>query len=107
MIAEKAMQYIGTRQDSVIGEVIDTAVQTNSRTLFDALVNACANIKQFDKGMSAIRGTLRSKAALQYFALIEKNARTLHDQKKEQSLFGRLFSRGSFNDSDSWKWGKK
>lgn len=107
LIAEKAMQYIGTRQDSVIGEVIDTAVQTNSRTLFDALVNACANIKQFDKGMSAIRGTLRSKAALQYFALIEKNARTLHDQKKEQSLFGRLFSRGSFNDSDSWKWGKK
>ena len=107
LIAEKAMQYIGTRQDSVIGEVIDTAVQTNSRSLFDALVNACANIKQFDKGMSAIRGTLRSKAALQYFALIEKEARTLHDQKKEQSLFGRLFSRGSFNDFDSGKWGKK
>ena len=107
LIAEEAMQYIGTRQDSVIGEVIDTAVQTNSRTIFDALVNACANIKQFDKGMSAIRGTLRSKAALQYFALIEKDARTLHNQKKEQSLFGRLFSRGSSNDSDSWKWGKK
>lgn len=107
LIAEEAMQYVGTRQDSAIGELIDTAVQTNSRTLYDALVNACANIKQFDKGMSAIRGTIRSKAAQQYFALIEKDARTLHDQKKEPSLFGRLFSRGSSNDSDSGKWGKK
>lgn len=107
LIAEEAMQYVGTRQDSAISELIDTAVQTNSRTLYDALVNACANIKQFDKGMSAIRGTIRSKAAQQYFALIEKDARTLHDQNTEPSLFGRLFSRGSSNDSDSGKWGKK
>lgn len=107
LIAEEAMQYVGTRQDSAIGELIDIAVQTNSRALFDALVNACANIKQFDKGMSAIRGTIHSKAAQQYFALVEKDARTLHDQKKEPSLFGRLFSRGSSNDSDSGKWGKK
>lgn len=107
LIAEEAMQCIGTRQDSAIGELVDTAVQTNSRVLFDALVNACADIKQFDKGMSAIRGTIRSKASQQYFALVEKDARTLHDQKKEPSLFGRLFSRGSSNDSDSGKWGKK
>lgn len=107
LIAEEAMQYVGTRQDSTIGELFDTAVQTNSRPLFDALVHACANIKQFDKGMSAIRGTIRSKAAQQYFALVEKDARTLHDQKKESSLFGRLFSRGSSNDSDAGKWGKK
>lgn len=107
LIAEEAMQYIGTRQDSTLVELIDTAVQTNSRALFDALVNACANIKQFDKGISAIRGTLRSKAAQQYFTLIEKDARILHDKKKEPSLFGRLFSRGSSNDSDSEKWGKK
>lgn len=107
LIAEEAMQYVGTRQDSAIGELIDIAVQTNSRALFDALVNACANIKQFDKGMSAIRGTIRSKAAQQYFALVEKDARTLHEQKKEPSLFRRLFSRGSSNDSDSGKWGKK
>ena len=107
LIAEKAMRYVGTRQDSVIGELINTAVRTNSRALFDAIVNACADIKQFDKGMSAIRGTLRSKAAQQYFALVEKDARTLHDQKKKPSLFGRLFSRGSSNDSDAGKWGKK
>lgn len=107
LIAEEAMQYAGTRQDSTVGELIDTAVQTNSRALFDALVNACANIKQFDKGMSAIRGTIRSKAAQQYFSLVEKDARTLHDQKKVPSLFGRLFSRESPNDSDSGKWDKK
>lgn len=107
LIAEEAMQYIGTRQDSTIGELIDTAAQTNSRVLFDALVNACADIKQFDKGMSAIRGTIRFKASQQYFALVENDARTLHDQKKETSLWGRLFSRGSTNDSDSGKWSKK
>ena len=107
LIAEEAMQYIGTRQESAIGELIDTAVQTNSKTMFDALVNACANIKQFDKGMSVIREMLRSKAAQQYFARIEKDARTLYDQKKGPSLFGRLFSRGSSNDSDSGKLGKK
>lgn len=107
LIAEEAMRYVGTRQDSIIGELINTAVQTNSRTLFDAIVNACADIKQFDKGMSAIRGTLRSKAAQQYFALVEKDARSLHDQKKEPSLISRLFSRGSSNDSDAGKWGKK
>lgn len=107
LIAEGAMKYVGARQDSTIGELIDTAVQTNSRVLFDALVNACADIKQFDKGMSAIRGAIRSKASQQYFALVEKDARTLHDQKKKPSLFGRLFSRGSSNDADSGKWGKK
>ena len=107
LIAGEAMRYVGKRQDSVIGELIDTAVQTNSKPLFDALINACADIKQFDKGMSAIRGTIRTKAAQQYFALVEKEAKTLHDQRKESSLFGRLFSRGSTNDSDSGKWGKK
>lgn len=107
LIAEEAMRYVGTRQDSVIGELIEIAAQTNNKVLFDALVNACADIKQFDKGMIAIRGTIRSKAAQQYFALVEKDARSLHDKKKEPSLFGRLFSRGSADDSDSGKWGKK
>ncbi len=107
LIAGEAMRYVGTRQDSVIGELIDAAAQTDSRTLFDALVNACADIKQFEKGMSAIHGTIHSKVAQQYFALIEKDARTLHDQNKEPSLFGRLFSRGPSNDSESGKWGKK
>lgn len=107
LIAEEAMRYIGARQDSVIGELIDIAAQTNSRTLFDALVNACADVKQFEKGMAAIQGTIRSKSAQQYFSLIEKAARSLHDQKKEPSLLGRLFSRGASNDSESGKWGKK
>jgi hypothetical protein len=107
LIAEEAMRYVGTRQDLVISELIDIAVQTSSKNLFDALVNACADMKQFDKGVSAIRGTIRSKSSQQYFALIEKDARTLHDQKKEPSLFGRLFSRGASNDSESGKWGKK
>lgn len=107
LIADEAMRYIGARQDSAIGELIDIAAQTNSRTLFDALVNACADVKQFEKGMAAIQGTIRSKPAQQYFSLIEKAARPLHDQKKEPSLFGRLFSRGASNDSESGKWGKK
>lgn len=107
LIAEEAMRYVGTRQDTVIGELIDVAAQTNSQILFDALVNACAGVKQFEKGMSAIQGAIRSKPAQQYFSLVEKAARSLHDQKKEPSLFGRLFSRGASNDSESGRWGKK
>lgn len=107
LIAGEAMRYVGTRRDLIIGELIDTAVQTNSRILFDALVNACADIKQFDKGMSAIRETIRSKAAQQYFALIEKDARALHDKKKERTFLGRLFSRGSPNNSDAGERGEK
>lgn len=107
LIAEEAMRYVGTRQDAVIGELVDVAAQTNSQILFDALVNACAGVKQFEKGMSAIQGAIRSKPAQQYFSLVEKAARSLHDQKKEPSLFGRLFSRGASNDSESGRWGKK
>lgn len=106
-IASEAMHYIGTKQDYVIGELIEIAAKSNSKVLFDAIVTACADIKQFDKGMAAMRGTIHSKAAQQYFAHIERDARTLHEQKKEPSLFGRLFSRGSSNDSKSGKWGKK
>lgn len=106
-VAAEAIKYIGTRQDSIIGELLEIAARTNSKTLFSALVTTCADIKQFDKGMLAMRDTIRSKAAQQYFSLVERDAKVLHDQKKEPSIFGRLFSRGASNDSDSGEWGKK
>ena len=101
------MRYIGTRQDFVIGELIEIAAKSDDKVLFDAIVTACADVKQFDKGMAAIRETIHSKTARQYFTHIERDARTLHEQKKEPSLFGRLFSRGSSDNSKSGKWGKK
>ena len=106
-IAAEAMRYIGTRQDFVIGELIEIAAKSDDKVLFDAIVTACADVKQFDKGMAAIRETIHSKTARQYFTHIERDARTLHEQKKEPSLFGRLFSRGSSDNSKSGKWGKK
>ena len=107
MIANEAMRYVGTRQDSVIGEIVEIATRINSKAMFDALVTACSEIRQFDKGMTAIRGTISSKPAQQYFALIEMDARKLHGQKRDSSPFGRLFSRGFSDDSDSGSWGKK
>lgn len=112
-IVSEAMHYIGTKQDFVIGEILVIAAQSKSQALFDALVTACAGIKQFDKGMSAIRETIQSKSAQQYYSLtqqyyslIERDARALHEKQKEPSLFGRLFSRGSTNDPNSGKWNK-
>ena len=106
-IAAEAVRYIGTRQDFVIGEFIEIAAKTDSRVLFDAIVAACADIKQFDKGMAVMQGTIRSKAAQKYITFIERDARTLYEQKKESSLFGRLFSRGLSGGSKPGKRGKK
>jgi hypothetical protein len=101
--AREAVRYIGTKQSRVMGDLIEIAAKTKSSALFDALVNACASVKQFDKEMTAVRETLRSKPAQQYFAQIEKDAKTLHNQKKTPSIFGRLFSRGASNGSDTGK----
>lgn len=106
-IVSEAMRYVGTRQDYVIGELLEVAANSKSQMMFDTIVASCADIKQFDKGMSAIYQTIRSKAVQQYFALVERDARTLHDKKKEPSLLGRLFSRGSSDGSNSGKWDKK
>lgn len=98
-IAAKAMRCIGTKQDSVVGELIEIAAKTNSEQLFDAIVTVCADMKQLEKGLAAMRETIQSETVQQYFALIEQAARALHEQKKKPSLFGRLFSRGSSDNS--------
>lgn len=106
LIADEALKYLGSRQDAVVGEFLELAAQTDSKTLFDSLVNACADMKQFDKGMSAMRATIRSQDTQRYFTLIEKEARVLHDQKKGPSLWGRLFSRGPSSNFDPGKRGR-
>ncbi|SCW45816.1 hypothetical protein SAMN02910456_01221 [Ruminococcaceae bacterium YRB3002] len=98
-IVNEAFRSIGSKQDSVIGEILEIAVQTNSKVLFDALVSACADIKQFDRGMIFISGTVRSEPARQYFAIVEREARSIHDQKKGPSLIGRLFTHRPTDDS--------
>lgn len=103
LIAREAVRYVGIRQNLVVDRLINAAIQTNSRAMFIALVNACADIKQFEEGMIIIQGTLRSEAACQYFLHIEEAARTLHNQKKKPSLWGRLFSRKPSSEFKSEK----
>lgn len=106
-LAREAMKYIGTRQDSIIGNFLEAALRSDSKILSDAIISAMVDVKQFEKGLSVIKGTIRSREVQQYFTEIEQKARALHDQKKETSLFRHLFSRGSSNESDSGKWRKK
>lgn len=106
-IVGEAFQYLGSRQEGIIGEVIAAASRMNGGNLFNALVENCAAVKKFDKGMSAIRSTLRTKGEQQYFALVERDAAALRDKNKSGSIFGRFFSHGSSGDSKSSRWGKK
>lgn len=106
-IVEEAFQYLGSRQEDIIGEVIAAAARNNGRNLFNALIESCAGLKQFDKGMSTIRSMLRTKEERQYFALVERDASAIVAQNKSGSLFGKLFSHGSSSDSNSGRWGKK
>lgn len=107
IIVEEAMRHIGTKQDPVIGKLLEVAASADSEALTDALIRACADLRQFDKGMSAIRASIRSRAVQQYFEAIESDARALREQKKGSSFFGRLFSWGSSGDSDSGRRGRK
>ena len=107
IITAEAMKYVKARQNPYVGELIDIAARINSKVLSDALVSACAGIKQFDKGMASVRDTITSQAARRYFAQIEKDAKILHEKNKEPSFFGRLFSHGSSDDFRSDKKDKK
>ncbi len=106
-IVREAFQYLGSRQEDIIGETISVAARCNGGNLFNALVENCAALKQFDKGMSAIRSTLRTKGEQQYFALVERDASEVAKQNKGGSRFGKLFSRGLSDENYSGRWGKK
>lgn len=105
-LSEEAMKYVGSRQDSIVGVFLEAALNSNSKILSDAIIEAMSEIRQFEKSIAAIRGTIHSQEVRAYYSTLENRARELHDQNKGSTLFGRLFSRGS-NEADSGKWGKK
>ena len=72
-----------------------------SITLDDELVDAFSQMRQFDKGIASVRSLIQSKQGLQYMDGIEKAARAIYDNKKEQSFFKRLFSFGPSNNRDN------
>lgn len=93
LIVSKAMTYIGSKQSYMIGDVVDGAGKSASQLYFDAFVKECSGLKQFDKGMASIKETIQTQEGMGFFASVEKQARVQHEQRKEPSLFGRLFSR--------------
>jgi len=106
-IVQEAFLFLGTRQADIIGKVIASASRFGTGNLFNALVKNCAALKQFDKGISAIKSTLRTKNEQQYFSLIEREASIVAEQNKGASLFGKLFSHNSSDNPNSGRWGKK
>lgn len=104
-LSDEAVKYAGSRQDSIIGDFLEAALNANSEILSDAIIGAMSEMRQFEKSIASIRGTIRSQEVRVYYSTLEKRARELHDQNKGSSFFGRLFSRGS-NENDSGKWGK-
>ena len=100
-IVEETMKYVGTRHGSIVGVFFESALNADSKILTDAIIGVLVEIKQFEKTLSAIKGTINSQIVQQYFSSVELKAKELHDQKKGPSLFGRLFSRSSTNDSNA------
>lgn len=98
-IVGKAMRYMGMGKYYAIGDLMEVAADVNSKILSDAFVDACADLKQFEKKMSSVEDFLSSNnysnAARRYFAYVEKKAAALHDQRVKPSFLDRL--RDSFN----------
>lgn len=105
-LSEEAMKCVGSRQDSIVGVFLEAALNSNSEILSDAIIDAMSEVRQFEKNIAAIRGTIHSQEVRAYYSTLEKRARELHDQNKGSTLLGRLFSRSS-KEADTGKWGKK
>lgn len=93
----EGLNNLGNRKGALLGKIIDIAAQIKSVNIYNALINECSELKPFEKSMNSIRNEINTRNGLQFFAQIEQGAASIIEQKKEPSLFGRLFSKGGYD----------
>lgn len=59
-LSEEAMKYVGSRQDSIVGVFLEAVLNSNSEILPDVIIETMSEIRQFEKSIAAIRGTIYS-----------------------------------------------